>query len=56
VRIEIVTDENDPPARQVLTADRDLIAFAGADATADRLTALPARPHAQIIKAVPDRA
>jgi hypothetical protein len=56
VRIEIVTEKNDPPARQVLTDDRDLIAFAGADATADRLTALPARPHAQIIKAVPDRA
>jgi len=29
VRIEIVTEENDPPSGQVLAADRDPIAFAG---------------------------
>jgi 5-formyltetrahydrofolate cyclo-ligase len=31
-------------------------AFAGADAAADQLTTLPAWQHAQVIKAVPDRA
>ena len=31
-------------------------AFAGDDAAADRLTTLPAWQHAQVIKAVPDRA
>jgi hypothetical protein len=29
VRIEIVTEENDPPSGQVLTDDRDPIAFSG---------------------------
>ena len=29
VRIEIVTEENDPPSGQVLTDDGDPIAFAG---------------------------
>ena len=29
MRIEIVTEENDPPSGQVLTDDRDPIAFAG---------------------------
>lgn len=29
MRIEIVTDENDPPSGQVLTDDGDPIAFAG---------------------------
>lgn len=50
MRIEIVTDENDPPARQVLTDDRDLIAFAGADATADRahcVSGVASRPNHQ---------
>jgi hypothetical protein len=56
VRIEIVTDENDPPATQVLTDDRDLIAFAGADATADRAHCASGVASRPIIKAVPDRA